>query len=74
MTGVQTCALPICGTKVSCVGEYLNKKKVNADCCLVFTDGYVENDVKWDVPYPTLWLVTENKSWVVPTGKKVMFD
>ena len=62
------------GTKVSCVGEYLNKKKVNADCCLVFTDGYVENDVKWDVPYPTLWLVTENKSWVVPTGKKVMFD
>jgi len=60
------------GTKVSCVSEYLNKKKVKADCCLVFTDGYVESDVRWDIPYPTLWLVTQNRGWDVPTGKKVV--
>jgi len=60
------------GTKVSCVSEYLNKKKVKADCCLVFTDGYVESNVRWDIPYPTLWLVTQNRGWDVPTGKKVV--
>ena len=59
------------GTKVSCVANYLNKKKVNAECVLVFTDGYLENDVKWDISHPTLWLVTENKHWVPPSGKVV---
>jgi len=59
------------GTKVSCVANYLNKKKVNAECVLVFTDGYLENDVKWDISHPTLWLVTENKNWVPPSGKVV---
>jgi len=59
------------GTKVSCVANYLNKKKVNAECVLVFTDGYLESDVKWDISHPTLWLVTENKNWVPPSGKVV---
>ena len=59
------------GTKVSCVADYLNKKKVNAECVLVFTDGYLENEVKWDISHPTLWLVTENKNWVPPVGKVV---
>ena len=62
------------GTRVSCVSEYINKKKITADCCLVFTDGFLENDVKWHIEYPTLWLVTENKSYTPPSGKKVMFD
>ena len=60
------------GTKVSCVSEYINKKKVNAECVLVFTDGYLENDVQWQISSPTLWLVTQNANWVPPTGKKVM--
>jgi predicted metal-dependent peptidase len=59
------------GTKVSCVSDYINKKKINAECVLVFTDGYLEHDVKWDVTSPTLWLVTENKSWTPPSGKIV---
>lgn len=59
------------GTRVSCVADYLNKKKVNAECVLVFTDGYLENEVKWDISHPTLWLVTENKNWVPPIGKVV---
>jgi predicted metal-dependent peptidase len=54
------------------VAEYINKKRVNAECVLVFTDGYVESDVEWQISAPTLWMVTENESWIPPTGKKVM--
>jgi predicted metal-dependent peptidase len=62
------------GTRVSCVSEYLNKNKINAECVLVFTDGYLENDVKWSISAPTLWMVTENKGWTPPTGKKVFME
>jgi len=62
------------GTRVSCVSEYLGKNKVNAECVMVFTDGFLESDVKWSVSAPTLWLVTENKHWVPPVGKKVFME
>lgn len=62
------------GTRVSCVSEYINKKKINAECVLVFTDGYLESDVQWEVSAPTLWLVTENKHWTPPSGKKVFME
>ena len=62
------------GTKVGCVSEYINEKKINAECVIVFTDGYVESDVKWEISSPTLWFVTENKEWEVPSGKKVIFN
>ena len=60
------------GTKVSSVAEHINKKKLKAECVVIFTDGYVEHDVKWDITMPTLWLVTLNKTWTPPAGKKVM--
>jgi predicted metal-dependent peptidase len=59
------------GTEVSCVSKYINKKNIKAECVLVFTDGYLENNVEWDIPAPTLWLVTENKNWTPPSGKLV---
>jgi predicted metal-dependent peptidase len=62
------------GTKVSCVSEHINKKNLKAECVVIFTDGYLERDVKWDIPMPTLWLVTCNKDWTPPTGKKVMVN
>lgn len=61
------------GTHVSCVSEYLVKNKVNAECVLVFTDGYVENDINWKITNPTLWMVTQRRDFVPPVGKKVMF-
>jgi predicted metal-dependent peptidase len=61
------------GTHVSCVNEYINKERINAECVIVFTDGYVESDVTWNIPSPTLWMVTENKSFEPPVGKKVKF-
>jgi len=59
------------GTMVSCVSEYILKKDVKAECVIVFTDGYLESDVKWEITTPTLWMVTENKHWEPPMGKKV---
>ena len=62
------------GTRVSCVSEHINKKGLKAECVVVFTDGYLENDVKWDISMPTLWLVTCNQHWTPPVGKKVMVN
>ena len=61
------------GTKVSCVSEYVVKNKINAECCIVFTDGYVENDIKWNITMPSLWMVTQSRDFIPPVGKKVMF-
>ena len=62
------------GTHVSCVAEYINQHKLNAEGVLVFTDGYVESDIKWDITTPTLWLVTQNRSFEPPSGKVVKKD
>ena len=71
--GIQHMLKPVGGggTKVSCVSEYLIKKNINAECVLVFTDGFVEDSIKWNHSAPVLWLVTQNKNLTVPTGKKV---
>lgn len=62
------------GTRVGCVAEYINAKKLKAECVIVFTDGYVENSPEWSVSSPTLWLVTANKGWTPPVGRKVVFE
>ena len=62
------------GTRVSCVSEFLNSKNISAECVIVFTDGYVENNIKWEHQAPVLWLVTQNKSLEVPVGKKVLME
>lgn len=62
------------GTRVGCVAEYINKHKVNAECLLVFTDGFVEINPEWGINVPTLWFVTCNKNWTPPAGRAVMVD
>lgn len=59
------------GTKVSCVSEYVNKQRVEAEAIVVFTDGYLESDITWNVKCPTLWLVTQNSSFQAPSGKVI---
>lgn len=59
------------GTMVSCVSEYLNKQRVEAEAIIVFTDGYLESEITWNVTKPTLWLVTQNNNFVAPSGKVV---
>jgi len=62
------------GTHVSCVSNYIKKKDIKAECVLIFTDGYVESDITWDITIPTLWMVTMNESFVPPCGRKVIFN
>lgn len=62
------------GTRVSCVSDYLNKHQINAECLLVFTDGYVESKPNWSVSTPTLWFVTENRHWTPPAGRAVIVE
>ena len=62
------------GTRVSCVSEYIKEKDLNADCAIVLTDGYVEPEVRWETDIPTLWMVTENRSFNPPAGRMVKID
>lgn len=62
------------GTMVSCVNEYIKEKSLVAECLIVFTDGYVENEIQWEMSYPTLWLVTENGNFNPPTGKVLKME
>jgi len=62
------------GTLVSCVAQYIHEKRYKPDCVVVFTDGYVEDNVKWNISADTLWLVTENERWSPPKGKKVIVN
>ena len=56
------------GTRVGCVSDYVVSKGLNADCMVVFTDGYVEDDINWQTPIPTLWLVKGNDNFKPPSG------
>lgn len=59
------------GTMVSCVSEYVNKQRVEAEALVVFTDGYLESEITWNIKCPTLWLVTQNSSFQAPSGKVI---
>jgi len=61
------------GTTVTCVNDYINKEKLNAECVLVFTDGYLEHDIQWNISSPTMWMITRNKNFEPPVGKMVVF-
>ena len=61
------------GTYVSSVSNHVVKHKLDSDCVVVFTDGYVEGEIDWRVAQPTLWLVTQNAQFVPPTGKVVKY-
>lgn len=62
------------GTHVGCVSQYIKDNNIKAEAVIVFTDGYVEGDVKWNISEPTLWIVTENRSFNPPAGKLVKYE
>lgn len=63
------------GTRAGCVSDWLkDNPRVNAECLIMFTDGYLENDIKWSATIPTLWIVTGNKSFTPPHGKVVFME
>ena len=62
------------GTHVGCVSDFMVQNKINPDCTVVFTDGYVERDPNWEIDSPTLWLVTANSNFDPPKGVKVKIN
>lgn len=60
------------GTNVSCVSEYLSKKRIKPQCVIVFTDGLVDGLDRWNVNAPTLWVVTLKRDFVCPPNGKLI--
>ena len=60
------------GTCVSNVSRYIATKGVEADCCIVFTDGHLESGIQWQSRMPTLWLISDNEQFTPPQGRRVM--
>jgi len=62
------------GTRMGCVSEYIIKHGFKPDCIVVFTDGYVEGSVSWQVSSPTIFIVDGNTRFSSPTANgKVIF-
>jgi predicted metal-dependent peptidase len=60
------------GTHVGCVSDYMIKNSVNAEVLVIFTDGYVESNIEWEVSAPTMWFVTENGRFDPPSGGRMV--
>jgi predicted metal-dependent peptidase len=62
------------GTRAGCVSDYIVKNNLSADCMIVFTDGYVEDNVKWETSIPSIWLIKEGgkETFFPPSGQKVV--
>jgi len=59
------------GTDPQCIVDYMNNKKIKAECAVILTDGYVSS---WGQGWscPTLWGITTNV--VADIGKTVHVD
>ena len=58
------------GTDVSCVTNYLTEKSINAQACIVFTDGHIWGGWStWNIP--VLWCIYGNKGAKPDVGKAV---
>ena len=60
------------GTCIGSVSSYIKEHQLEANCMVVFTDGYLESSIKWDTTIPSLWLVTNNKRLSVPDGVRLV--
>jgi predicted metal-dependent peptidase len=62
------------GTHVGCVSDYIVKKKLKPDCTIILTDGYLEDNIRWDAGVDVLWVVKGNRRFVPPTGKVIFIE
>lgn len=59
------------GTSPSCVSEYLKEKKIEPECVIMLTDGYVGSDWGNDWPSPLLWVLVGGNTDIAPNGKTI---
>jgi predicted metal-dependent peptidase len=59
------------GTSPSCMSEYLKEKRIEPECIIMLTDGYVGNDWGNDWPAPVMWTITGGNKVTAPNGKTI---
>ena len=62
------------GTDAQCIVDYVNKKKINAEGVIVFTDGHFWKKPVWNTDIKTLWVVTDTQSYIPNNGIVVTQD
>lgn len=59
------------GTSPSCVSQYLKEKKIDPECVIMLSDGYVGGDWGEDWNAPLLWVLVGGNTDVAPNGKTI---
>lgn len=59
------------GTSPACVKRYMEEKRIEPECVIMLTDGYVDSWPEFNCP--TLWLIT-TKGKTAPTGISVYLN
>ncbi len=59
------------GTSPTCITEYMKEKKIEPECVIVLTDGYVGDDWGGAWSCPVLWCIVGGNTTVAPNGKTV---
>lgn len=59
------------GTSPSCVSQYLKDKRIEPECVIVLTDGYVGNDWGHEWTAPVLWAIVGGNDCVAGNGKTI---
>ena len=59
------------GTSPSCVSQYLKDKRIEPECVIVLTDGYVGNDWGNEWTAPVLWAIVGGNDCVADNGKTI---
>lgn len=60
------------GTSPSCVSQYLKDKRIEPECIIVLTDGYVGNDWGSDWTAPVMWAIVGGNDCVADNGKTIL--
>jgi predicted metal-dependent peptidase len=56
------------GTRAGCVSDYILENGYNLDALIMFTDGYVEDRIRWEIKTPTLWVIDGKEDFTPPAG------
>ena len=62
------------GTSPSCVSEYLKEKRIEPECVIVLTDGYVGSDWGTEWTAPVLWCIVGGNNVVAENGKTIHIE
>lgn len=62
------------GTSPSCVSQYLKDNKIEPECVIMLTDGYVGNDWGSDWAAQVLWVITGGNKVMAEIGKTIHLE